>query len=154
MGGRPAENPGAGRPPPGSFPRFPAAASSRGPARKETREAVLGTALRLVHGCGDMRVPVGDIAPDAGVPRVTFYEYCPEREGILAALPDRLPGADGTAQDAGAGSGRLAGLHDRDRLAARGTVPARLRQQVPVGDGDAGLGGRPRGRRGGARAPV
>jgi len=101
----------------------------RARAREHTRDTVVETALRLFNERGYLGVRVEDIAREAGVSRATFYKYFAEREEILAALLDRLLGADdATVPDADARSGR-ANTEDRIRAVARHTVEAMLEQR-------------------------
>lgn len=62
--------------------------------RRQTRDLVLDTALRLFNEHGYLGVRVEDIAQQAGVSRATFYKHFAEREQILAELFERLLGVE------------------------------------------------------------
>lgn len=62
--------------------------------RRQTRDLVLDTALRLFSEHGYLGVRVADIAKQAGVSRATFYKHFAEREQILAELFERLLGVE------------------------------------------------------------
>lgn len=62
--------------------------------RRQTRDLVLDTALRLFTERGYLGVRVEDIAQQAGVSRATFYKHFAEREQILAELFERLLGVE------------------------------------------------------------
>lgn len=74
--------------------------------RRQARDLLLDTALRLFAERGYVGVRVEDIARAAGISRATFYKHFSEREEILAELFARLLGREpvtappGTAADA------------------------------------------------------
>lgn len=74
--------------------------------RRQARDQLLDTALRLFAERGYVGVRVEDIARAAGISRATFYKHFSEREEILAELFARLLGRGpatlpaGTAADA------------------------------------------------------
>lgn len=71
------------------------ARAKRRTGRAETREAIIGAALRLFDERGYIGVRVEDIAREAGVSRATFYKHFAEREEILGELFELL--LDGTS---------------------------------------------------------
>ena len=53
--------------------------------RREVREAILGTTVRLVSEHGLLSVTMSQIAEETGIGRATLYKYFPDVEAILRA---------------------------------------------------------------------
>jgi AcrR family transcriptional regulator len=75
--------------------------------RKQARDLLLDTALRLFAERGYVGVRVEDIARAAGISRATFYKHFSEREEILAELFARLLGRGPVAPPPGSAADAL-----------------------------------------------
>jgi AcrR family transcriptional regulator len=96
------------------------------PRNKElTRDAIVACALELFAERGYDAVRIEDVARAAGVSRATFYNHFSEREQILAALFERLLGADGEPAAPDAAEPPL----DAVRTTVRETIRRMLEQE-------------------------
>jgi AcrR family transcriptional regulator len=73
-------------------PAAPGLGRARSARGRDTRAAILETALRLFDERGYLGVRVEDIANEAGVSRATFYKHFAERDEILGELFAELIG--------------------------------------------------------------
>lgn len=72
--------------------------------RREVRDAILDTTVRLAEQHGLLSVTMSQIAEETGIGRATLYKYFPDVESILRAWHDR---------EIGVHLGRLAQVRDQ-----------------------------------------